>query len=74
MSEFPPHPMAMVPNQNSGNGIGYQDRFIASDGRHGRMDEALHDGEAFVTMDDGSHEIMNWHQLRKIDDSNQTIP
>ncbi len=34
--------------------------------RRGVLDEALHDGDAFVTWDDGSHATVKWHHLAKI--------
>ncbi len=34
--------------------------------RRGVLDEALHDGDAFVTWDDGSHATVKWCNLAKI--------
>ncbi len=34
--------------------------------RRGVLDEALHDGDAFVTWDDGSYATVKWHHLAKI--------
>lgn len=36
--------------------------------RRGVLDEALHDGDAFVTWDDGSHATVKWCNLAKIPD------
>ena len=33
------------------------------DGREGTLDEALHDGDAFVTFDDGSFGTVRWWNL-----------
>ena len=33
----------------------------------GILDEALHDGDAFVTWNDGAFETVKWHQLIKIE-------
>lgn len=35
------------------------------DGRKATLDEALHDGDAFVTFEDGSHETVKWRHLIK---------
>ena len=34
--------------------------------RRGILDEALHDGDAFVTWDDGSYATVKWCNLAKI--------
>jgi hypothetical protein len=64
------HPLAF-PNNKSGfdleaGPVKAGDKVIhTQDGRHGTMDEALQDGEAFVTWDDGSYDTVKWNQLRK---------
>ncbi|KKL13621.1 hypothetical protein LCGC14_2523970 [marine sediment metagenome] len=34
------------------------------DGRHGIVDEFLHDGDAYITFDDGACETVKWNHLR----------
>lgn len=59
-----PHPMS-IPGKHSGaNGMKAGDRVrYRLDGRLGVADEFLHDGEAFVTFDDGKHETVKWNHL-----------
>jgi hypothetical protein len=59
-----PHPLAL-PNIRSGAfDLRSGDRFVYDiDGRHGRADEFLHDGEAFVTFDDGTHATIKWNHM-----------
>lgn len=62
------HPLA-IKNDNGANGMKSGDRIIyIIDGRTGVADEFLHDGDAFVTFDDGQCETVKWHHLRKCDD------
>lgn len=39
------------------------DRVVLSDGRRGRADEFLQDGEAYVTLDNGSCVTVRWQQM-----------
>ena len=66
------HPLAI-----QGNTSGFQDKFGSDvragdrvlhlrDGRTGVLDEALHDGDAFVTFDNGQYATVKWACLRKI--------
>lgn len=66
MSGLPPHPFALSENRRNGAcGMHAGDRIIYTiDGRHGRADEFLHDGDAFVTFDDGSYQTVKWNHLR----------
>ena len=59
------HPLAFPENRSGANGMKAGDRIVyVIDGRCGVADEFLHDGEAFVTFDDGSYETVKWHHLR----------
>ncbi len=68
MSAFvpPPHPAAINP-RNGKNGawsLRSGDRFVYDiDGRRGWADEFLSDGEAFVTFDDGTWEVIKWNLM-----------
>jgi len=66
------HPYAI-----SGSGGGFMDRtgesvkegdkvLYTTDGRKAILDEALHDGDAFVTFEDGSYGTVKWYNLVKI--------
>ena len=51
----------------NGNEVKAGDQIIyGPDQRTGIMDEALHDGDAFVTFDDGSRETVKWRHLVKL--------
>jgi hypothetical protein len=59
------HPYAIPGNQSGANGMKCGDRIVYTiDGRHGVADEFLHDGDAFVSFDDGSFETVKWNHLR----------
>jgi hypothetical protein len=36
------------------------------DGRKGTLDECLHDGDAFITWDDGSFGMVRWYNLAPV--------
>ena len=58
------HPLALTGHRNGANGMKAGDRVIYTiDGRCGVADEFLHDGDAFVTFDDGSYETVKWNHL-----------
>lgn len=63
------HPLAFTHHKSGGNSGAWNevhagDRIIyLIDGRTGMLDECLHDGEAFVTWDDGTYETVKWHNL-----------
>ncbi len=67
------HPLAF-PNSGGGFVDGNDRKVVAGDRveyrfenhRKGVLDEALHDGDAFVTWDDGSHATVKWLHLAKI--------
>lgn len=63
-----PHPLALPGNKSGwSNAFGdfkSGDRIKHKDGRMGWLDEALTDGEAYVTWDTGSHETVLWLELR----------
>jgi hypothetical protein len=59
-----PHPLALS-NNSGAIGMKAGDRFVyLIDGRRGIADEFLHNGDAFVTFDDGSHETIKWNWMR----------
>lgn len=58
------HPFAMTHHKNGANGMKAGDRIIYTiDSRSGVADEFLHDGDAFVTWDDGSYGTVKWNHL-----------
>lgn len=59
------HPLALSGRRSGAHGMQSGDRVVYTiDGRHGVADEFLHDGDAFVTFDGGSHETVKWNHLR----------
>lgn len=64
MANQNPHPHAIIPNRSGAFCLNSGDRFIYDiDGRCGWADEFLHDGDAFVTFDDGTHETIKWNLM-----------
>jgi len=62
--DFPPHPLALLGHHNGALGMKAGDRVVYRlDGRHGRADEFTSDGEAFITWDDGTYDIVKWKNL-----------
>jgi hypothetical protein len=60
------HPLAYAGNKSGACGMKSGDRVVyVIDGRHGVADEFLHDGDAFVTFDDGRFETVKWNHLVK---------
>jgi hypothetical protein len=60
------HPIGHKSAGNSGawNEVCSGDQVIyLIDGRTGVLDECMHDGEAFVTWDDGTYGVIKWHHL-----------
>lgn len=58
------HPFAIPENRSGANGMKAGDRVIYTiDGRHGVANEFLHDGDAFVTFDDGEFATVKWRNL-----------
>ena len=58
------HPLAFENNKSSACGINAGDRVVyAITMQRGVADEFLHDGDAFVTWDDGSHGTVKWNYL-----------
>lgn len=63
------HPLAR-PNNGTGlsvspgkPGVQAGDRIILNDGRRGVADEFLHDGDAYVSLDDGVCATVRWNQI-----------
>lgn len=69
-SDKPLHPMAFSHTKSGANsGSAFElnagDRFIYEiDGRHGRADEFLQDGDAYVLFDDGTYDCIKWNHMR----------
>lgn len=58
------HPFALTGHKNGACGMKAGDRIVYTiDGRHGTADEFLHDGDAYVTFDDGEYATVKWHHL-----------
>ena len=58
------HPLAIPNNRSDAFCLRAGDRFVYDiDGRHGTADQFLHDGDAFVTFDDGTWEIIKWNHM-----------
>lgn len=58
------HPLAFSGHRSGANGMKNGDRVrYKIDGRTGTADEFLHDGEAFITWDDGTFGAVNWSHL-----------
>lgn len=64
MTRPPKHPLAITPGKSGFYGITSGDRIVV-DGRLGWLDEALPDGDALITFDDGEHAIVRWNQVKK---------
>lgn len=63
---FPPHPLTF--NTDTGaNGMKAGEIVQHRDGRKCRLDEALHDGDAFVTWEDGTWGETKWYQLEPME-------
>jgi len=58
------HPFAQTDKRNGANGMKAGDhvRYLI-DGRTGIADEFLHDGDCFITWDDGSFGTVKWNHL-----------
>lgn len=57
------HPLA-IEGKNGANGMVVGDRVVhVPDGRRGVADEFLHDGDAFITFDDGQFATVKWNNL-----------
>jgi hypothetical protein len=71
MAERRRHPLAWRAMSGNGFDLGRgrftgDDRIICTlNGKHGYMDEAMHDGDALVSYDDGTFDIVKWGHLRK---------
>ncbi len=60
------HPFAFKGNKSGACGIKAGDRVIYTlDGRHGVLDEATHDGDAYVTFDGEEYAVVKWNHLIK---------
>lgn len=58
------HPLAQTERRNGACGMKAGDRIrYTIDGRTGVADEFLHDGDAFVTWDDGTFDTVKWNHL-----------
>ena len=60
------HPFAQPDKRNGALGMKAGDRVrYRLDGRTGVADEFLHDGDAFITWDDGTYGTVHWNHLEK---------
>lgn len=66
------HPLAF-PGNKGGFYDGFEEKvsegdrvFYTIDRRIATLDEALHDGDAFITFEDGSHSTVKWRDLIKV--------
>jgi len=66
------HPLASPDNKSGFEDRNGQDvragdkvRYLVN-GRTATLDEAMHDGEAFVTWSDGTHGAVKWNNLIKV--------
>jgi hypothetical protein len=58
------HPFAQNNHRSGACGMKNGDRVIYTiDGRRGVADEFLHDGDAFMSWDDGTHGTVKWNHL-----------
>lgn len=58
------HPYATPGNRSGAFHLNAGDRFVYDiDGRRGVADEFLHDGDAFVTWDDGTFGTIKWNLM-----------
>jgi hypothetical protein len=65
--KLPPHGLAFGPARSGAYDMRSGDILLhAPDGRLCRADEFLHDGDAFVTFDDGTHGTVRWNSLQPI--------
>lgn len=65
--DVPLHPFARPGNRSGAFGMKSGDRVrYVIDGRTGRADEFLHDGDAFVAWDDGSYGTVKWNNLEPV--------
>lgn len=59
--------MAFTGHANGANGMSAGDRVRYDlDGRIGVCDEFTHDGDAYMTWDDGTFSIVKWNNLSAI--------
>lgn len=62
--DIPPHPLSFEGSSPSGFfGHTSGDILTHSSGKKCRLDEALPDGEAFVTFEDGTYGEVKWNSL-----------
>ena len=68
---FAPHPLA----RGSGGAYGMKAGDIVQhkNGRKCRLDEALPDGDAFVTWEDGTYGETKWHHLHSLKDLSKEL-
>jgi hypothetical protein len=66
-SKYPPHPHSFPDNKSGAFTMSAGDIVKYDlDGRMCRLDECLHDGDAFVTWEDGSYATVQWNNLSPI--------
>lgn len=62
--KFPAHPLARPYALGGANGMANGDIVRFMNGRPMRLDEALSDGDALVTLADGTHDTVKWNNLQ----------
>lgn len=62
--KLPPHPLAFNGSSSTGfYGHTSGDILTHVSGKKCRLDEALPDGEAFITFEDGTYDCVKWNSL-----------
>lgn len=62
------HPLALTDKPTSARGMTAGDPVrYTIDGRTGVADEFLHDGDCFVTWDDGTFGCVKWNHLEPVE-------
>lgn len=60
------HPFSILSDGETGfYGIKAGQRIVLKDGRHGYLDEALPDGDAYVSLDDGTFVTVPWYYIEE---------
>lgn len=60
------HPLAVPGNRSGAFDMNAGDRIVHHpDGKRGVADEFLHDGDALVTLDDGTFATLKWNQMSR---------
>lgn len=63
--DLPPHPLTLGRDIRGGFYDYRNGDILFCKGRACRLDEALQDGDALVTFEDGSHDVVKWGELSR---------